>query len=98
MNIKFDFIWIPRKFGGHLIEPYLGMRTTIRWQRYINEYLQCSRSIQWQFIDFDSRSQQGQAICCFASDDFLPETWFEEGELIEILDGYRVIAIGCLTK
>ena len=98
MDIKFDFIWIPQSLGGHDAEPYKGMRTTIRWQKYLNEFLQCARDVQWESIDFDLKTKQGSATCRLASDDPLPDSWLKEGELIELLSGYRVLAIGRLVS
>lgn len=97
MQIIFDFIWIPGSLGGHGSEPYEGMRTTIRWQKQLNEFLQCARDVQWESVDFDVDTLQGKAVCKFTSGEPLPEEWLREGELIELLNGYRVLAIGRLT-
>ena len=100
MNAKFqfDFIWIPSSLGGHGSAPYEGMRTTIRWQKYLNEYLQCARDIQWKVISFDPKTTQGNAIGKLTSDSPLPDDWLKDGELIELLSGFRVLAIGKITK
>ena len=48
MNRQFtlSFLWIPPDLGGHSSGPYSGMRTQIRWQRYLQEHLQCARDVQ----------------------------------------------------
>lgn len=96
--LRFDFIWIPGSLGGHSAEPYEGMRTTIRWQKYLNEFLQCARDVQWETIDFDPATSQGQATCRLTSDAPLPNEWLKDGELIELLSGFRVLAVGRITK
>jgi hypothetical protein len=56
MNRQFtlSFLWIPPDLGGHSSGPYSGMRTQIRWQRYLQEHLQCARDVQslssWRLI------------------------------------------------
>jgi hypothetical protein len=98
MEITFDFIWIPQALGGHNTGPYEGMRTTIRWQKYLNEFLSCARDVQWGAIDFNSTNNQGSATCSFTADDPLPDSWLQEGELIEFLSGFRVLSVGRITK
>ncbi len=97
-KLQFDFIWIPSSLGGHGSEPYEGMRTTIRWQRYLAEFLQCARDVQWTTFSFDPKTNQGNATCNLISEDPLPAIWIREGELIELLSGFRVLAIGRLTS
>jgi len=97
-KLQFDYIWVPGSLGGHSSEPYEGMRTTIRWQKYLTEFLQCSRDIQWETFSFDSETLQGKATCNIISEDPLPEEWLRDGELIELLSGFRVLAVGRLTK
>ncbi len=97
MEITFNFIWIPEALGGHSSEPYEGMRTAIRWQKHLDEFLNCARDIQWKSIDFDSTRNQGRATCIFVTEDVLPDSWVKEGELIELLSGYRVLSVGRIT-
>ena len=97
-GLKLDFIWIPTSLGGHSGEPYEGMRTTIRWQKHLDEFLECARDVQWEKITFDFRSSQGQAICKLSSANSVPDDWLEDGELVEMLNGFRVLAIGRIVK
>ena len=92
--LRFMYIWIPSYLGGYSGEPYKGMRTTVRWQRFLSEYLQCARDIQWDETEFEPATAQGVATCRFTSSMPLPDEWLKEGELIEILSGFRVLAIG----
>jgi len=96
-KLHFDYIWIPSFLGGHNSSPYCGMRVTIRWQKYISEFLQCARDVQWEAFSLDEKTLQGKATCNLISGDPLPENWLREGELIEFLNGHRVLAIGKLT-
>lgn len=98
IRLRFSFIWVPQSLGGHTVGPYEGMRTTIRWQKHLHEFLQCARDAQWEKIDFDPGSSQGEAICKLTSDEPLPDEWLNTGELIEMLSGYRVLAVGKITE
>lgn len=93
-KLQFNFIWVPSSLGGHNGEPYEGMRTTIRWQKYLNAFLQCARDVQWEAIDFDPLVSQGKATCRLTSDEPLPNEWLKDGELIEMLNGFHVLAVG----
>ena len=97
-RLQFSFIWIPNSLGGHDGEPYEGMRTTIRWQKYLSEFMKCARDVQWEVIDFDSKTLQGKATCKLTSDKLLPAEWLKDGELIEMLNGFRVLAIGRIVS
>jgi YD repeat-containing protein len=35
IELNVDYLWVPQVLGGHQSAPYLRMRPTIRWQRYI---------------------------------------------------------------
>lgn len=74
------------------------MRVQIRWQKYIEAYLQCVRDIQCESLIFDPKALQGRATCFFGSDEPIPEKWLQDGELIELLDGFRVLAIGKIVN
>lgn len=93
-SIDVEFLWIPAEFGGHRSAPYLGMRPMIRWERFLKEHLDRSRDVECTRIDFDHGTQRGKASLRLVSDDPVPIEWLYEGNLIELLDGFRVIAIG----
>jgi hypothetical protein len=93
-KLQFNFIWVPSSLGGHDGIPFKGMRTTIRWQKHLIEFLECARDVQWEEISFDPLIYQGEATCHFISDEPLPSDWLLDGELIEMLNGFRVLAIG----
>ncbi len=97
-ELRFEFIWVPSSLGGHSGAPYEGMRTTIRWQKHIDEFLRCARDVQWGAIKFDPATSQGSATCTLRSDTPLPDEWLNEGEVIELLSGFRVLAIGRIFR
>jgi hypothetical protein len=45
-------------------------------------------------VTFDPKNQRGSATVRLIADDPVPPEWLREGNLIELLDGYRVIAVG----
>lgn len=94
MNFCFEFAWMPKDLGGHRGPPYEGMRTTIRWQRHVAESLENGVDVQWEDLKFDSDSQQGTACGELSGRVAVPKTWIAEGELVEFLDGFRVLAVG----
>ncbi len=96
-KLQFDYIWIPSSLGGHSSAPYEGMKTTIRWQKYLSEFIACARDVQWETFSFDSDTFQGHATCSLVSDMPLPAEWLKGGELIELLSGFRVLAVGRLS-
>jgi hypothetical protein len=93
-NIAIEFIWIPHELGGHRAAPWQGMRPTIRWQRYLREHLDLARDVECTSVSFDQTSSRGSAAFRFNANELVPREWLSEGSLIELLDGYRVIAVG----
>ncbi|ALG69014.1 hypothetical protein [Beggiatoa leptomitoformis] len=91
-----DFIWIPHSLGGYRGPPYEGMRTNIRWQKHIEDFLQCLRDVQWEEINFDPNILLGSATGKLINS--VPAEWLKEGEYIEILNGYHVLAVGRITS
>jgi hypothetical protein len=96
MNAKLtlNFLWIPPDLGGHRTGPWSGMRLQIRWQRYLEEYLQCARDVECNVLHFDPSTSKGKALCSFTSAEAVPSEWLQDGELVELLNGSRVLAIG----
>lgn len=92
--MQIEFQWIPREFGGHRSEPYVGMRPALRWQQYLREYLERARDAECTSVAFDPSTNRGIATLRLISDDPVPPEWLREGTLVELLDGYRVIAVG----
>lgn len=92
--LEVDYVWIPHAVGGHRAEPYQGLRAAIRWQKYTREHLDRLRDVEAVGVSYNSGTLQGSASLRLLSDDPLPNDWSCEGNLIELLDGYKVIAVG----
>lgn len=87
-----DFLWIPFDLGGHSSGPYDGMRLTIRWQKYIDEYLRKSNDVECKVLEFNNISLRGRLVCHAFST--VPLDWLSDGNLVEFVSGYKVISIG----
>ena len=89
--------WISAAAGGRAHPPFCGLRPMVRWQRHVGE----SQESAWD----------GE-ICRLAppEDDYrlvqlrfvekatINPDWLAVGELIELLDGARVIAVGVIEQ
>lgn len=93
-QLMVEFLWIPPELGGHTASPYDGMRLSIRWQRFLRDYQRCARDIECTVLNFDPVTLKGKASCTFSSPEIVPEEWLQEGQLVELLNGFRVLAVG----
>jgi hypothetical protein len=93
-ELNIDFIWIPPDLGGHRTDPFSGMRPEIRWQRFIQEDLEYGRGFQCDILAYDPKTLRGRMVCRPNSDKPFPPEWLEDGQLVEVLNGSRVLAIG----
>jgi hypothetical protein len=93
-----DFLWVPESLGGHRSEPYTGMRLTIRWQRLLEAFLQRSRDVKCVLLGFNPKKAQWKATCSLVSNDPVPIDWLRDGVLVELLSGYRVLAVGRIVE
>lgn len=89
-----DFLWIPSDLGGHRAEPYTGMRLSIRWQQFLDDYLRHARDVECSILVYDVRSSRGKAVCVLSSEQPVAGEWLREGQLVELLNGFRVLAVG----
>jgi len=96
-ELTIHFLWIPAELGGNQAGPYSGMRLSVRWQKYLAEYLECARDIECLALVFDPQTLRGQTTCTISSDEPLPSEWQEKGQLVELLNGFRVVAVGKLA-
>ena len=96
-DLLIDFVWVPADVGGHSAAPYSGMRLSIRWQQYLEAYLQCVRDVECQVMAFDSITSKGRALCSLSSEAEVPAEWIQAGQLVESLNGFRVLAVGRIT-
>lgn len=87
-------VWIKSEYGGRSMEPVIGLRPTIRFQRYINDWMKTAWDIEVIDIDINSETWSGSTKMKFTRNDSPKKEWLKVGELIELLDAYRVIAVG----
>ncbi len=96
-QLDIRFIWVPKALGGHSGPPWDGMRLTIRWQRHVDAYLQRSWDVAATNLAYDPGRGQGTGRFRFISSDTVPQEWIKDGELVELLGGFRVFAVGRIT-
>ena len=92
------FSWVPTSCGGHRADPWVGMRPTIRWQRHVSAWLERLRDAECKKLEFDSSTGVGIALMEMMSDAPVPDEWLVSGELVEMLDGVRVLAVGQIVS
>lgn len=97
-RFEIDCVWIPAKYGGRRTDPGPGYRPQIRWQRHIEEHIALSRGVEIEELNIDSSTRQGTAVVRANLDEPLPAGWLEEGELIELLESFHVVAVGRITR
>ncbi len=90
--------WIKAEFGGRSHLPFIGMRPIIRFQRYIDEWLSIASDVEIKELEIDETTWSGITKLQFSSR--IPDNLngLKEGELIELLDAYRVIAVGKIIE
>lgn len=93
-ELVIEFLWVPSNLGGHHAEPYVDMRLQIRWQAHIEESFRRARDVMCNQLRFDAKSGCGMATFFFVAKDPVPSEWLKPGELIELLNGFRVLAVG----
>lgn len=91
-------IWISPVHGGRKSPPFIGYRPTIRFQRHVEDWLKGASDVEiMSFANSDDTSDKSEVGLKFinysACDKFVIE-----GELIELLEGYRVIGVGKIAK
>lgn len=90
------FCWIPKQCGGHRNQPWIGMRTSIRWQKHVDEWLKTVFDTELVSLEFDDHTNLGTATIRLFSDGLAAERTVE-GARIELLDGATVIAVGIVV-
>lgn len=92
-----DALWIPSYVGGRSGRPEVGLRPTIRLQRDVGRWLQSAWSAQ--IIAVAPTNDDGRFRI---SVELLPGAIVSVdgarvGDFVELMDGYRVIAVGRLV-
>lgn len=91
-------IWIKAEFGGRSHPPFVGMRPIIRFQRYVDEWLSGVWDVEIKELEIDEKTWSGVATLRLSTRAPNNLKGLKEGELIELLDAYRVIAVGKITE
>jgi hypothetical protein len=94
INVEVEFLWVPSDLGGHKGPPFSGMRLEIRWQRYLEAFLACAWDVECEVLTFDEVSLRGRARCVFSPSAEIPAEWLQPGQMIELLNGHKVMAVG----
>jgi len=85
---------MPSKFGGHSGAPFEGMRPLFRSQKCSDDDFSC-RTISIHKLERLPSANEWAAEIWFVNPP-KPNT-FLDGHLFELLDGYRVLAVGKLV-
>ncbi len=91
-HFKIKVILIPALFGGLNGKLYENMRIGIRWQKYRSEMLNSRYDISLTNIQFNAVENVWEMYCHSIRE--LPAEWMIEGELIELIETYNIVAIG----
>ncbi len=89
-NIK----WIGPDYGGRSRLPVIGLRPIIRFQRYIDEWVSSAWDVEIIDLEIDENAWSGITKLRLSKNAPANLNGLKEGELIELLDSYRVIGIG----
>lgn len=93
--LRLDCYWLPASHGGRKHDPHPGLRLGIRWQRYAYEDRDIYRDAEIEQISLDPVSRQGDVTVRLISD--VRGDWIRHGELVEILEGFKVVAVGSIV-
>ncbi len=87
-------MWIKTEYGGRSMEPVVGLRPTIRFQRYVEDWIKTAWDVEIIDLDINADTWSGTAKMKFTKNILPKKEWLKDGELVELLDAYRVIAVG----
>lgn len=97
-SIAISVVWIKAEFGGRSSAPIKGLRPIIRFQRYIEDWLSLAKDVEVIELEIDQISWAGTAKLQFTVKPQDNMRGLKIGELIELLDAYRVIAVGKIIE
>ena len=86
--------WIPAECGGRTSPPNLGLRPTIRFQRNTETWLKIAWDVQITHLDISQKNGTVVVKLRFSEKASPDMTYVQSGELIELLEAYRVIGVG----
>jgi hypothetical protein len=94
ISLRVSLEWIKEAAGGREMPPVVGLRPTIRWQRYIEAWLESAFDVEITSIESSPENGCNTVGLRFSERAQLDSEWLREGELIELLDAFRVIGVG----
>jgi len=89
--------WISAAAGGRAHPPVCGLRPTVRWQRHVGEWLESAWDGEISRLAPPEDHYQLVQLR-FVENATINPDWLAVGELIELLDGARVIAVGVIER
>ncbi len=96
--LEATIVWIKSEYGGRIKAPFVGLRPVIRFQRYIEEWLQTAWDVEIVDLDIDNVTWSGKVKMKLLKRNVKNKQWVKEEELFELLDSYRVIAVGKIIR
>lgn len=88
--IAFEFFWLPEQFSGHNQPPFVSMQTQIRGDSIHIPML----TIEWMQLEYNQITSEGYALGKLLIDIPTDKEQFKFGEMIKLIEGYTIIAVG----
>ncbi|MCX6840581.1 MAG: hypothetical protein NTX35_22600 [Verrucomicrobia bacterium] len=98
MQFTANLQWIKEQFGGRTHMPVAGLRPMIRIQRQVRSWLDEAVDVSVLSLGCDPETWSGEATIKVSPNSTRIFEQPQAGELIELLDGYRVIAVGKVIR
>lgn len=86
--------WIKSDYGGRQHLPSISLKPCIRFQKYIGEWMQSAWDVEIIDLEIDEHSWESTSKFKLPINAPSEMKGLETGEVIELLDAYRVIGVG----
>jgi hypothetical protein len=93
--------WTKQEVGGRAHPPCAGLRPVIRFQKHIGTFVEGCWDVEILRVDVDQTTWIGETTMQYARTDWqgdLKAQFLKEDGYIELLDGFRVIALGRVIR
>ena len=94
---KIQVIVLSKQFRKCQMDLFENMRVGIRWQKYVKESLERRYDVKCSNIVKSNYDAEIYSMNCSSIVDF-PFDWLKEGELVELLCTYDVLAVGKIIR
>jgi hypothetical protein len=94
MHFRTHLQWIKEASGGRKHAPVAGLRPTLRLQRQVSQWLESAADVSVESLECDPETWAGEANIRVSPNSAPVLSPLQAGDLIELLDGCRVIAVG----